>query len=258
MKRSLAILLAATACGGVLTLTALPARAGLFDDDEARTRLETLRKEVNEHFTQVDTASTTTTHNQIELSNQIEQLKTDLAKLRGQIEVLNYEMEGAQKRQKDFYIDLDGRLRKLENTTANEAATGSAASEVAPADPAAEMRDYETALTYFKSVRYKEALVAFESFIKNNPKSGMLPSAHFWEASAHYQLHAYDKAAELFGKLAATWPADAKAPDALLGLASSQQEAGDAKAAKKTLEQLVARYPNSSAAQTAKQRLKKK
>ena len=167
-------------------------------------------------------------------------------------------MEGAQKRQKDFYIDLDGRLRKLENTTANEAATGSAASEVAPADPAAEMRDYETALTYFKSVRYKEALVAFESFIKNNPKSGMLPSAHFWEASAHYQLHAYDKAAELFGKLAATWPADAKAPDALLGLASSQQEAGDAKAAKKTLEQLVARYPNSSAAQTAKQRLKKK
>ena len=81
MKRSLAILLAATACGGVLTLTALPARAGLFDDDEARTRLETLRKEVNEHFTQVDTASTTTTHNQIELSNQIEQLKTDLAKI---------------------------------------------------------------------------------------------------------------------------------------------------------------------------------
>lgn len=256
MKRGLRILLATAACSGALI--ALPAHAGLFDDDEARTRLESLRKETAEHFTQIDSASATTTHNQIELTNQIEQVKAELAKLRGQIEVLNYELEAAQKRQKDFYVDLDGRLRKLETASTEEAAAESAVPEAAPVDPAAEMRDYETALTHFKSARYKDALLAFEGFIKNYPGSSMLPSAHFWAASAHYQLRDYAKAAALFGKLAATWPADSKAPDALLGQANSQQEAGDAKGAKKTLEQLVGQYPNSGAAQTARQRLKKK
>lgn len=255
MKRGLTILLAAAACGGALMVQS--AHAGLFDDDEARARLETLRKETAEHFTQIDGASATTTHNQIELTNQIEQVKAELAKLRGQIEVLNYELEAAQKRQKDFYVDLDGRLRKLETAAAEEAAA-EAAPEAAPADPAAEMRDYEIALTYFKSARYKDALLAFENFIKSYAGSNLLPSAHFWAASANYQLHDYARAAALFGKLVATWPADAKAPDGLLGQANSQQEAGDAKGAKKTLEQLVAQYPNSGAAQTARQRLKKK
>lgn len=256
MKRGLRILLATAACGGALM--ALPAHAGLFDDDEARTRLETLRKETAEHFTQIDSASATTTHNQIELTNQIEQVKAELAKLRGQIEVLSYELEAAQKRQKDFYVDLDGRLRKLETPATDETVAGSAAPEAAPANPAAEMRDYETALTHFKSARYKDALLAFEGFIKSYPGSSMLPSAHFWAASAHYQLHEFARAAAQFGNLAATWPADAKAPDALLGQANSQQEAGDAKGASKTLELLVGRYPNSGAAQTARQRLKKK
>jgi tol-pal system protein YbgF len=256
VKRGLTILLAATACGGALM--ALPARAGLFDDDEARVRIETLHKEINEHFQQVDGAVSTTTHNQVELTNQIEQVKADLARLRGQIEVLNYELDAAQKRQKDFYVDLDGRLRKLETAAAEESSAENAAPEALPADSAAEMRDYETALTHFKSARYKDALQAFEGFIKSYPGSNMLPSAHFWAASANYQLHDYAKASALFGKLVATWPSDAKAPDALLGQANSQQEAGDAKGARKTLDQLVGQYPNSSAAQTARLRLKKK
>lgn len=254
MRSRLAILLATVVLG-----SASAAHAGLFDDDEARARLDAMRKEVDEHFARIDTAAATTTRNQIDLSNQIEQIKADLAKLRGQIEVLGYEVESAQKRQKDFYLDLDGRLRKIEAVAAaKDAAPAENAAAAAPADPAAEMRDFENALTHFKSARYKEALAAFDTFIKDNPKSTLLPSATFWAASSHYQLRAYAKAAELFGKVAATWPADPKAADAMLGQANSLQEAGDAKEAKKVLEQLLARYPNSSAAQAARPRLKKK
>ena len=50
----------------------------------------------------------------VELFNQVEQLKSDVARLRGQIEVLTYEQEQQQKRQRDLYVDLDTRLRKLE------------------------------------------------------------------------------------------------------------------------------------------------
>ena len=45
--------------------------------------------------------------------------------------------------------------------------------------------------------------------------------------------------------------------DDTLGLASAQQAQGDAKAATRSLERLAAKYPSSSAAQIARQRLKK-
>ena len=44
-------------------------------------------------------------------------------------------------------------------------------------------------------------------------------------------------------------------PDALLNIASCQQGLGDASAAKKTLKNIVAKYPLSNAAELAKKRL---
>ena len=56
-------------------------------------------------------------------------------------------------------------------------------------------------------------------------------------------------------KLLSTWPESQKAPDALLSIASAQETMGDRKSAQKTLEEVIARYPDSSAAASAKQRL---
>jgi tol-pal system protein YbgF len=58
----------------------------------------------------------------LELHSQIENLRLDLNKLQGQIEVLVNENELAQKRQRDFYADLDARLRRIENP--GESTTG--------------------------------------------------------------------------------------------------------------------------------------
>ena len=235
----------------LLLLAVLPARAGLFDDEEARKRLEALKAEVNERMVKLEAAS----RGQIELANQIEALQAEVARLRGQVEVLTNEIESTQKRQKDFYVDLDNRLRKLEPQAGAE---GKPADAKPAADPAAETRDYEAALNLFKAGKHKDALNAFLAFIKTYPASPFLPSAHYWAGSAHYQIGEYKKAMELFAKLAATWPDDAKAPDALLGQANCQQESGDAKGSRKTLETLVAKYPASAAATVAKQRLTKK
>ena len=75
-------------------------------------------------------------------------------------------------------------------------------------------------------------------------------------ASAAFQTKAYSRAAELYQQLYAQWPADVRAPEALIGLANTQQVQGDAKGAKKTLETVVAQYPGTSSADTARQRLK--
>jgi tol-pal system protein YbgF len=52
--------------------------------------------------------------NVIELMNQLQTLGADLNRLRGEIEVLNHSLENAQRRQRDMYLDLDTRLRRLE------------------------------------------------------------------------------------------------------------------------------------------------
>lgn len=240
-----------------------PAHAGLFDDEEARRQIGELKAQTAERL---DTSSRA----QIELNNQIESMRSELAKLRGQVEVLTYELDAAQKRQKDFYIDLDTRLRKQEGASAPGAATPPAGDEaagtapaavpVAPAksDPAQEAREYEAALNQFKAGKYKEAAAALEAFSKAHPASSLAPSAQYWLGNAHFAQRDCKKAIEVQNALVAKWPDSSKAPDALLNVATCQQELGDAKAARKTLETLVAKYPGSQSAESARQRLKKK
>ncbi len=241
----LAALLTALLLAAALSM---PARAGLFDDDEARKRIEQLRVEVTELGKRADTVN----RNQMDFANQVEAIKSDLAKLRGQIEVLTYELEAAQKRQKDFYIDLDTRLRKLEQPPAE------ARTEAPKADPALETRDYEAALAGLKAAKFKEAAAAFVAFIKTYPNSTLAASAHYWGAYAHVQTRDHARAAELFGKFAAGWPNDERAPAALENQVASLEAIRDAKGARAALERLAEKYPNSEPGKKAKLRLKKK
>lgn len=231
---------------------ASPARAGMFDDDEARRRIEALKGESAELAKRVDTIN----RNQIDFANQVEAVKADIAKLRGQIEVLTYELEAAQKRQKDFYVDLDGRLRKLEAPPVEAKVEPKA--ETPKVDPAQETRDYEAALAGLKAAKFKEAAASFLAFIKAYPNSSLTPSAHYWGAYAHAQAKDHAAAAELFGKFAAGWPNDDRAPAALESRVASLEAIKDWKGARTTLEQLAEKYPNSEAGKKAKLKLKKK
>ena len=236
------------------------AHAGLFDDDEARRRLEQLRAEVDVRIEKLEDAARA----QLQLMNQIEALRSEIARLRGQLEVTTNDLEQSQKRQKDFYVDLDTRLRKAETTVADLAqklaANASAArpADSAAVDPSQEARDYETAVNSLRAGKYVDAAVAFRQFIKAWPKSSFLPGAHYWTASALFQARDAETASEYYSKVINTWPDDALAPDAMLGLANSQQDLGDAKGSRKTLETVVSKYPKSDAAKAAKQRLSKK
>ena len=89
----------------------LSARAALFDDDEARKRIEATNQRVTQIQDRVSALETQLkSQGLVELFSQVEQLKSDVAKLRGQIEVLIYEQEQQQKRQRDLYVDLDSRM----------------------------------------------------------------------------------------------------------------------------------------------------
>lgn len=129
-----------------LAAAALPARAGLFDDAEARRQIDELRHELRKQGDD-NTARIAKLEEQIrsigvvELVRSIDELNQELARLRGQMEVLENENQQLQKRQRDFYLDIDSRLKRVEGgaaagaTTAPDAAAagGASASTLAPA-----------------------------------------------------------------------------------------------------------------------------
>lgn len=65
----------------------------------------------------------------VNLMNQLDALNRDLNNLRGKIEELNNSVLNAEKRQKDMYLDLDTRLRRIETFNAELATTAKRAGE---------------------------------------------------------------------------------------------------------------------------------
>lgn len=236
---------------------AAPVHAQLFGGDtEARNQLMQLRQDVQGQIE-------TTSRGQLELAMQNEQMRAEMAQLRGQIELLTNEVETLKQRQKDFYVDLDARLRRFESGGAVNgsaaaplsADTAPAAAAPAPSAAASESADYEGALALLKNGKHKDAQGAFERFITRYPAGNFTAGAHFWAGNAALQGRDIASATRHFKTVTDKWPKDNVAPDAMLGLANSQQAMNDAANAKRTLQSLIERYPQSNAAQVARQRL---
>jgi tol-pal system protein YbgF len=203
----------------------------------------------------------------LDLAQQLERLRQELMQLRGQIEVLGNDVQMAAKRQRDMYVDLDTRMKRLEQpaaAAASPAPPSASAGAAAPATVAAataapasdaEGRAYEAAQGQRKIGNYQGAIAGFRNFIAQYPKSPLAHRAQYWIGDSYYNLREFKNAIASQQRLISAYPDSASVPDALLNIASSQLELGDAPGARKTLEKLVARYPTSEAAEKAKRRL---
>ena len=235
----------------IAALGAAQAQAGVFDDDEARRQISDLRIKTEARFDQQAKA-------QLDLSAQIQRQAEEIARLRGQIETLNYELETAKKRQQDFYLDLDTRLRKFETPVAAAGADPAAATPAKPVgDPVKEGQEYEAALNQFKAAKYKEAAAGFGAFVQKYPDSSLAPNAQYWLGNAWYAQRDCKKAIDAQSVVTSRYAESPKAADAWIAIATCQQDMGNASGAKKALETVVAKYPNTPAADTARERLKK-
>ena len=238
------------ACLALAAWMPLQSHAGILDDNEARkaildlrAKIDSLSRDVN---ARIDTKADKTAA--LDMVNQNEQLMAEMAKLRGQLEVLSNELTTAQKRQKDFYADLDARIRKLEprqvNIDGQEAAVA-----------AEEQNSYDAAMEAFKGRDYKSAASQLGEFVRRYPQSGYAAFAQYSLGNAYYVLGDYKNAITAQQVVATTYKDSTKAPDAMLTIASSYAGLKDKKATKKALQDLLKQFPDSSAAQAAKDRL---
>ena len=240
----------AAACLALAAWFPLQSHAGILDDNEARkaildlrAKIETLSHDVNGR---IDTKADKTAL--LEIVNQNEQTMAEIAKLRGQLEVLSNEIVTAQKRQKDFYTDLDARIRKLEprqvTIDGQEAAV-----------PPDEQTIFEAAMAAFNGGDYKTAATQLAEFVRRYPASVYAPNAQYWLGSSYLAQRDCKKAIPALQVVGTAYADSPKAPDAMLNIGTCYVDLKDKKAATKVFKDLIAKYPDSTAAKAAKDRL---
>lgn len=246
--------------GWALGLALLPsAFAGLFDDEEARRAILDLRQRIEASRTEADqklaeAVKRSTEENAqlrrslIELQNQLEANRADLAKLRGQSEQVARDVAEMQRKQKDDAQTLNDRLRKLEPSRVTQDG------REFTAEPA-EKRDFDSALAIFRKGDFANSEVVFVDFLNRYPQSGYRPSALFWLGNAQYATKDYKDALANFRSLVTQTPDHMRVPEAMLAIANCQLEIKDTKGARKTLEELLSNHPGTEAAAAAKERL---
>lgn len=231
----------------------LTASAGIFDDEEARKAITDLKAKVtklegdlkNLIDTKTDKSAT------LDLISSQDQMREEISRLRGQVEILLNEIQVAQKRQKDFYTDLDARIKKLEPRQVTiDGQTTSVNMD--------EQNAYDNAMAQFKGGDYKGAANALQDFVKRYGASAYASNAQYWLGNAFYAQGDCKNAITAQQVVVKTWPDSPKAADAMLNIASCQMELKAVNNAKKTLQELIKAYPGTAAATTAKERLKAK
>lgn len=255
---------------GCCVAAAGSAHAGLLTDDEARKQIQQLEARISK----LEQSGPL-----MDLQTQIDTLNADMRKLRGQNQELTHDLQDAEKRQKDFYIDLDTRLRRFEavdnaqpeaasgvpaaGTLAQPAASGvPAAGTMAqePAvpvyDPETEDRAYEAGYAFYRANSYQNAINAFQEFLKKFPDSVFVPNVYFWMGESYFALKDYKNSLASYQLLTDKYSYSPKTPDAMLAMANCQQQLKSIKTAKATLKRLVAKYPHSDAAGQARTLLK--
>ena len=248
--------LSRVATAAVLALACVGnAYAGLFDDEEARKAILDLRQKTQttdqklaEETRRATEESAQLQRSLIELQSQLDLVRMELAKMRGQGEQLTRDVSDLQRQQKDAIQNVADRLRKF------EPARLTIDGREFLAEPA-EKQDYDAAMAIFRKGEFAAAQVVFVEFLNRYPKTGFKPSALFWLGNAQYATKDYKNALSSFRSLVAMGGDHVRVPEAILAIANCQLELKDNKGARKTLDDLVANYPASEAAQAAKDRL---
>ena len=273
----------------------------LFEDEGARKKLNDIQDqlnalqssiefEINEKFTNFEKSNKVDPKLINNFSERINSLFDDLAKLRGEVEVLTYSLQTSEERQKVLYKELNERLQKIEesalkienNVNSVESPTekkpltqnnliiqeDEVLPEIAPepipeaadlpplVDKNLEYQEFEDAKKLITATKYKEAFDALDKFVVNYPSSELLPEAKYNLGYTQFALKNYKAAINTFNKIVLEYPDNPIAPNSLYQVSNSQIQITRITKAKQTLRSLIKKYPNADIIPSAKKRLK--
>lgn len=221
----------------------------------------------------------------METLSQIKTLQQELQELRGEVELHTHLLNTLKIRQQEILQNLDRRTEQRTESTPNNfhssitnAPETSGLSTATPAlnivrpaaTPAArqtpnneivaspeEQSAYDSAFNLLRSGGYDDAIKGFRNFIAEYPKGQLAANSQYWIGEAYYVTRRFKEALPEFQSVVDDYHDSVKISDALLKLGYIQYELNQINDARKSFEEVMTRFPQSTAAKLANARLAK-
>jgi tol-pal system protein YbgF len=232
-----------------------------------------------------DEAGPATGTEALDLTISVDQMRQDLADLRGQMDEQNYRLSS-------FISQSDSRLAALEDkagiapvptpgATAPRGASGPPPNVAVGTSPAPAVRPgpdggvvlpgvviaprdedqgagvsaetaFQLASGDFKRGHYNLAAAGFANFLEQYPDSKLVPDATYWLGESYRSQGMDARAAQVWEMQSESFPKAGTTPKALLALGETYRAMDNIPAAEKALKRLIASFPVSDEAQRAK------
>jgi tol-pal system protein YbgF len=131
---------------------------------------------------------------------------------------------------------------------------------VMPTNPlaGAQLADtYRSALVLFGRGRFDDARRTFQQVFDQDPTGDLADNSLFWIGETYYAAGKFSEAMKYYKRVTVEYAEQNKAPDAMFKIALAFEKTSDLGMAKQTLDEVIRRYPYSSAAASAKLELKR-
>jgi len=197
---------------------------------------------------------------------QIQRLQQEVQRLHGRIELLQHRLFTLERRQQEHYLDLDVRLSGQAAATAPVRGTpdpmGTVGRSSSPptavaTPPPGEQETYRNAFDLLKQRRYEEAVRGFQDLLMRYPHSEFAGNACYWLGEVSYVEHDYADALTQLRRVAADYPLSPKVPASLLKIGYIHYEQNDWQPARKVLQDILDRFPDTTEAHLAASRLER-
>ena len=205
-------------------------------------------KKVNTLFTDLEKLRSELRAEVAELRGQVEIMNNELAKSQQKIDKLSNDLANDARRTKDLHKNLDERLSKLEP---RRQAIDGVEHEVTQT----EQKIFDEAAALLKRKDFTGAAQAFTIFLQRFPGSGYSAQAYYLLGSSYLSAEDCKNAIPALQTVVNRYGMTQRAPDAMLNLAICHDDLDDPNAARSTLEALIKRYPESTAAKNARSKL---
>jgi tol-pal system protein YbgF len=160
---------------------------------------------------------------------------------------------------------LNDRIARMEAAPAVVAAPAPRVAPAAPAPAAPQAAlvgakiadDYRNAIMLYGRSRVADARRAFQAVFDADPTGDLADNALFWIGETYFGAGDYSNAMRYYARVTNEFGDQNKAPDALFKTGLSQARTGDLSLARKTFQEVIARYPYSTPAASAKHELER-
>lgn len=164
----------------------------------------------------------------IALYNQLQQMQEELMQLRGLVEEQDYQLQQLKQQQHDDYLQLDSRISELggSNLSKTESSAG-------------DQEAYQQAYQLIQERKFKEAIEAFEAFIKTFPESKMKANALYWLGELYIVDGNEKQARSSFEEIIQQYAENRKYPEAVYKVAIMDVQQGNKDKAQQAIDAVL-------------------